>query len=352
MANNIHLWFTRQRMAHKLTAVVLMVSGVTLAVACAVLLIYDYSASRLRLVREVTALADVVGSNGALAFGDTKAAEETLRSASVDGHVVSARLFTRDGTQLAAYTNDQKPARAFTFDNSLLRSPEPASRFAGMHLHVLRPIMLGGEVVGSIAVESDTRDIRSRLAGFGIAVAVVLFATIWLAFWLSRVTARITCGPIEYMSKPINPKVLFSLIEQPSSQGHPAGDAAAQAPMAKTFDRQALLDRVAGDEQLMDDVIRVFLEDCAQQLTAIRGAVDQKNPDAIRTAAHALKGAAGNLSADGLFEAAGLLERIGAESRMDVAEAAWRRLSAEAATVIDALRREISDNSEESLCVR
>ena len=180
MANNIHLWFTRQRMAHKLTAVVLMVSGVTLAVACAVLLIYDYSASRFRLVRDVTTLADVVGSNstGALAFGDTKAAEETLRSASVDGHVVSARLFTRDGTQLAAYTNDQKPARAFTFDNSLLRSPEPASRFAGMHLHVLRPIMLGGEVVGSIAVESDTRDIWSRLAGFGITVAVVMFATI------------------------------------------------------------------------------------------------------------------------------------------------------------------------------
>src|SRR5438034_1366222 len=57
--------------------------------------------------------------------------------------------------------------------------------------------MLGGEVVGSIAVESDARDIFSRLAGFGIAVAVVMFATIWVAFWLSRVTARIMCGPIE-----------------------------------------------------------------------------------------------------------------------------------------------------------
>jgi CheY-like chemotaxis protein len=50
--------------------------------------------------------------------------------------------------------------------------------------------------------------------------------------------------------------------------------------LAKTFDRQALLDRVAGDEheQLMDDFIRIFLQDCAQQLTAIRGAVDQKSP--------------------------------------------------------------------------
>jgi hypothetical protein len=34
-----------------------------------------------------------------------------------------------------------------------------------------------------------------------------------------------------------------------------------------------------------------------------------------------------------------VLERIGAESRMDAAEAGWRLLSLEAASVIDVLRR-------------
>ena len=56
-------------------------------------------------------------------------------------------------------------------------------------------------------------------------------------------------------------------------------------------------------------------------------------------AAHTLKGAAGNLSAGGLFEAAHALERIGAESRMDAAEAVCRQLSVEAGNVIDVLSR-------------
>jgi signal transduction histidine kinase/CheY-like chemotaxis protein len=199
MPIKIQLWFTRQPLAHKLTAVVLMVSGVTLAVACAVLLMYDYSASRLRLVREVTTLADVIGANstGALAFGDAKAGEETLRSASVDEHVISARLFTRDGSQLASFKNERRSASTVLFDRELLRNPTPAARFNGRHLTVLRPVVLGAETVGSISIESDTQDIWSRLAGFGIAVAAVMFGTIWIAFWLSRATARVTCGPIE-----------------------------------------------------------------------------------------------------------------------------------------------------------
>ena len=51
-----------------------------------------------------------------------------------------------------------------------------------------------------------------------------------------------------------------------------------------------------------------------------------------------MKGIAANLSATGLFEAAQVLERIGAESRMAAAEAAWRQLSVEASHVIDVLR--------------
>jgi HPt (histidine-containing phosphotransfer) domain-containing protein len=67
--------------------------------------------------------------------------------------------------------------------------------------------------------------------------------------------------------------------------------------------------------------------------------VTRRNAAAVRATAHALKGSAGNLSVGGLSEAASVLERIGEESQLDAADAAWRQLSAEAASVIDVLGR-------------
>ncbi|HEY0284568.1 MAG TPA: response regulator, partial [Vicinamibacterales bacterium] len=137
-----------------------------------------------------------------------------------------------------------------------------------------------------------------------------------------------------YLSKPIDPPILFGVVEREGEGG------AVQAAIAKpvTFDEAALRKRLSGDQGLMTDVIRVFLEDLPMRLGAIKSAVTARDADALCTAAHALKGAAGNLSADGLFEAARVLERVGAESRMDAAEGAWRQLSVEASNVIDVMR--------------
>ena len=86
----------------------------------------------------------------------------------------------------------------------------------------------------------------------------------------------------------------------------------------------------------------MFLDDCPLRLAAILSAVEARDTHRVRLSAHALKGAAANLSARGLFEAASTLERLGAESRLDAAAAAARVVAAEASNVMDALRREMS----------
>jgi two-component system sensor histidine kinase/response regulator len=95
---------------------------------------------------------------------------------------------------------------------------------------------------------------------------------------------------------------------------------------------------------LLIEIVRVFLDDCPVRLAAIKAAVDKRDPELIRTTAHALKGAAANLSAQGLFEAAATLERLGLERRLEPVDAAWRQLSVEATSVIDTLRK-LDDNS-------
>jgi signal transduction histidine kinase/CheY-like chemotaxis protein/HPt (histidine-containing phosphotransfer) domain-containing protein len=157
----------------------------------------------------------------------------------------------------------------------------------------------------------------------------------------------LAAGMDGYLSKPIDPRMLYAVVEQDGGDGH------VQTAVARTitFDRDALRRRLSDDHELMTDVIRVFLEDLPVRLAAIKDAVTARNAVALREAAHGLKGAAANLSADGLFEAAGVLERLGAESHMDAAEGAWRQLSVEATNVIDVLRRTSPSSKEPYSCV-
>ncbi len=142
----------------------------------------------------------------------------------------------------------------------------------------------------------------------------------------------LAAGMDEYLSKPIDQVRLFGAVEQ-------ATDVKKEPDAAQPIDLARALERMGGDRQLFADVVRVFLEDCPERLAAIKAAVDARNADAIRRSAHALKGAASNLSANDVFEAAKTLERLGAEARLDAAEAAWRRLAAAAAELLDTLRR-------------
>ncbi len=146
----------------------------------------------------------------------------------------------------------------------------------------------------------------------------------------------LAAGMDGYISKPIEPQRLFATVEHTTDQ-----PAAASGPAdlgGPSVDQTAFLERLGGDVDLMTDIARLFMDDCPRRLAAIKAAVESRDAEAIRTSAHALKGAAGNISATRLFDAARTLERLGAERRLEPAGAAWRQLSSEAAQVLDALR--------------
>ena len=155
---NFRRCFRCQPIARKLTVMVLGTSTMTLIVACSVFAIYDNLNSRSRLVRDVTMLADIVGTNStaALTFADPVAAQATLGAVSVNPHVVQARLFTIDGRQLASYSRsgDSPAPEADTADE-----PDTEPRFERGRLHVTRPIVLEGDTVGTIVLESDTSEL-------------------------------------------------------------------------------------------------------------------------------------------------------------------------------------------------
>jgi two-component system sensor histidine kinase/response regulator len=198
MRRRLESWFRRQPVAHKLSTIVLTTSGLTLMVACAVFAVYDYASSRSRLVRDVTVLADIVGRNSTaqLSFNDVKTAQDTLRALAVNGHIIEAHLFTPDRVRFASYMRSGRdPATA---GHGRYESPETreGAFFENGVLHVLRFIEFNNEVVGSIAVESDTLEVWTRLGRFAAIVAGTTFVALWIAFGMSRISARLIYTPI------------------------------------------------------------------------------------------------------------------------------------------------------------
>jgi two-component system sensor histidine kinase/response regulator len=181
--------------------------------------------------------------------------------------------------------------------------------------------------LGGLEATAEIRARERRTGGRAYIVAMTAHA-------MSGDRERFLAAGVDgYLSKPIDPEMLYAVVEQDRT-----GTTVSPVPAA-ALDQIAFLERLGGDQALMADVIRVFLADCPRLLADIKGAVDQRDAQRLRTSAHALKGAAANLSSGGLFQAAAILERIGAEARLDAAPAAWRGLFAEASHTMDALRR-------------
>lgn len=107
------------------------------------------------------------------------------------------------------------------------------------------------------------------------------------------------------------------------------------------FDRTAALDRLDHDDDLLWEVVQQFIDDAPALLAAIETAIDQNDADALRDAAHSLKGSAGYLAADDLCVAAQTLEGFGRANLLDDARRAWPEFAAAAAAVVAVLRAEV-----------
>ena len=90
-----------------------------------------------------------------------------------------------------------------------------------------------------------------------------------------------------------------------------------------------VLARVGGDRALLAEMIRLFADDAPQTVNRIRDAIETRDGEALRCAAHALKGAASNFEAADVVGVARTLEEMGKSGRFDHHAAAWRTLTIE-----------------------
>ena len=91
----------------------------------------------------------------------------------------------------------------------------------------------------------------------------------------------------------------------------------------------AALERVGGDQELLEEVAQIFLDTAPALLARVAGAVQARDPRALEYAAHTLKGSVGNFGADAAFKAALQLEKMGRSGELTRVNEAYRALEVE-----------------------
>lgn len=96
-------------------------------------------------------------------------------------------------------------------------------------------------------------------------------------------------------------------------------------------DLPAVMERLGGDEELLRELAALYVEDEGRLLAAMAEAIERGDADALRRAAHTLKGAVSNFCAPRAHAAAQALETAGRDGQLAAAPA-----------LLDALRKELT----------
>lgn len=113
----------------------------------------------------------------------------------------------------------------------------------------------------------------------------------------------------------------------------------------QVLDREALLGRLGGDQEFLQEITGLFLEDCPKLLADIGSAVSTGNARDLEHAAHTLKGSVANFGADAARQAAFRLEAMGRAGDLQPAAEAYSSLVQEIerfTQALGSLSRELS----------
>ena len=147
----------------------------------------------------------------------------------------------------------------------------------------------------------------------------------------------LAAGMDGYVAKPVRPHELYAAVEGLHSA---LGRETASADVS--FEWDAALERVGGDEAMLRDLVEMFFAECPKLMQQIREHIASAGGPELRRAAHTLKGSAHVFGAAAAAEAAHRLEEIGREEAFVDAEDALALLEDEVARLLPALRERVA----------
>ncbi|MCH7989916.1 MAG: response regulator [Planctomycetes bacterium] len=147
----------------------------------------------------------------------------------------------------------------------------------------------------------------------------------------------LAAGMDGYISKPIDPDELRSIIDSLTGDENITVDKSSIVE-AEFVDTEAVIKRVGGDRQALEELVEIWLRDSPRQLREIGEAVDAEDSQRLSAVAHALKGQISFFTSGPPLAAVKRLETMGQNNDLSSAESAYDELQ----ETYERLAREIS----------
>ncbi|MBV9574070.1 MAG: response regulator, partial [Acidobacteriales bacterium] len=100
-------------------------------------------------------------------------------------------------------------------------------------------------------------------------------------------------------------------------------------PGSAAWNKSEIVSRLGGDEDLLDQLIRIFIEESPNLMKTLRQSISSADSHGMMRAAHTLKGEIGCLGGDRLVSLAQQLETIGERKDLDGAATVFENLQRE-----------------------
>jgi two-component system, sensor histidine kinase and response regulator len=139
-------------------------------------------------------------------------------------------------------------------------------------------------------------------------------------------------GMNDYISKPINPQQLLTVINKQLSKLPTRGlntEKENKSQINKIFDRSSLEKRIGDDPEFVNEVLEIFLEDLQEQFDKLKDSVKNKNIKTLTRTAHSIKGASQNMGAISLSEVASEMEKNARRNEITLVDSALVRMEKE-----------------------
>ena len=183
---------------HKLISIIMLACVTGLVLAGAAFIGWEYRTFRNNMVKNLSTQAEMIAENckASLAFQDADDAKETLKALRVEPSIVFGCIYNKDNQLFATYYHYYAEIKVHP-----TKFQESGFSFKDGFLTVFKPIVLDGEIVGTVCLRSDMSPMYAMLKrNISIIIAVLLLSSL-VAFLMSSRLQKVISEPILSLSK-------------------------------------------------------------------------------------------------------------------------------------------------------